>query len=129
MRLLQRLSIGPQRWEIWEVDEGEGPPDMKSTDVGYCAPDDAKIFVRTSDAPDRVDDAYTHENLHSILDVYGIGEWLAQVTGETDPKRYEALEETFIRLLTPALIQVFAAGGLFTKRTRAKTARPSKGTR
>lgn len=65
------------------------------------------IAIRSNLPPSRKRDTLVHEVMHAFLEASGVGSFLAdRVRGD-----YDRIEETLIRLVTPAIIRLIEDNG------------------
>jgi hypothetical protein len=87
------------RVAVASVDETS---DLSADDDGACVYSSGRIFIRASLSPSRKRDALVHEIAHAFIEASGLQAFLKSWVGE---EKYDAFEESFIRLLTPAFLR------------------------
>ena len=109
MKKLGTLDVCGTDWGVWEATGAEFETMGNPNAEGVCSHTECAIYLLNTCRKDRKD-TLMHEYLHAVLQssgaLYGL---LSSLGVPFIGKKSDALEETFVRVLTPHIIRTLGS--------------------
>jgi hypothetical protein len=107
--LLQKVVLGGLEYDVEILDHRDK---RLEGNVGIVYHEKGKIYLSSALRGQAFLDTYVHEVFgHALLHATGVRHFLWYLSGEVDPAAEAAVEETFVRLYSPALKNALIAAG------------------
>lgn len=107
MREAKRLIICGLEYRVVYA-TGEEVPELVENE-GWCNTKASTIYLRANMPPSRMRDTLVHETAHAFIEASGLSHFLGNHFESED--KYEAFEETLIRLFVPSLLRLVDDNG------------------